>query len=177
VAADANGVVTSFDHGSCGLGAGFENVFGLKRSGVARRGETLFDKALFANGLAHRQNGDLVMAATREDALLTLGDDFAETGRIAIPGGPDNLTIADDGDIVAAVHPSLFKLMLTRKFGLGAAPSRIVKADPETGAVEILFDDPKGALFSAATVAIETENGLAAGSVTDEGLLVCQAAS
>ena len=177
VAADERGAVTSFDHGSCGFGAGLENVFGFKSSGVERNGETLFGKARFANGLAHARNGDLVMAATREDALIVLGrDDFAEENRIAVPGGPDNLTVAPDGGIVAAIHPSLFSLMLNRKFGAKTAPSRIVKADPDTGAVEILYNDLKGALFSAATVAVETQDGLAAGSVTDEGLLVCQAA-
>ncbi len=176
VAADGEGVVTSFDHASCGFGAGLENLFGLKRSGVARHGAALYDKARFANGLARHPNGDLVMAATREDALIRLGDDFTEAGRVALPGGPDNLTIAQDGGVVAAAHPSLFKLMLTRKLGIGAAPSRIVKADLDTGAVDILFDDAKGTLFSAATVAVETASGLVAGSVTDEGLLVCQAA-
>lgn len=176
VAADENGAVASFDHGSCGFGAGLENIFGLKRSGVARNGETLFAQARFANGLAHAPGGGLVMAATRENALVVLGGEgFSESARIAVPGGPDNLTIAYDGDIVAAAHPSLFSLMLNRKFGARTAPSRIVKADAHTGAVEILFDDPSGDLFSAATVAVETEAGLVAGSVTDEGLLVCAA--
>lgn len=176
VASGGEGTITSFDHGSCGAGAGLENVFGLKRSGVARNGETLFDKARFANGLAHAPDGDLVVAATRENALIVLGGEgFSESARIAVPGGPDNITIAYDGGIVAAAHPSLFSLMLNRKFGARAAPSRIVKADAATGAVEILFDDPSGRLFSAATVAVETEAGLVAGSVTDEGLLVCQA--
>lgn len=178
VAVDEQGSVASFDHGSCGFGAGIENVFGLKRSGVSRDGETLYGKAGFANGLAYGASGDLFMAATREKALVVLGrDGLAETARIAVPGGPDNLTIGYDGGIVAAAHPSLTKLMFNRKFGFGAAPSRIIKANPETGHVDILFDDPKGKLFSAATVAIETQSGLAAGSVTDEGLLVCQASS
>lgn len=178
VAADGQRVFASFDHGSCGVGAGLENVFGLKRSGVARDGETLFGNARFANGLARRSNGDLVMAATREDALIVLdGEAFSERARIALPGGPDNLTLADDGGVIAATHPSLFSLMLNRKFGARTAPSRIVKADIESGVVDILFDDPSGKIFSAATAAVETEAGLVAGSVTDEGLLVCRAAS
>ena len=178
VAADGEGVVASFDHGACGFGAGLENVFGLKRSGVARNGEALFERARFANGVAHAPDGDLVVAATRENALIVLdAETFSESARIALPGGPDNLTVAHDGGLVAATHPSLFSLMLNRKFGARTAPSRIVKADPETGAVDILFDDPSGKIFSAATVGVETEAGLAAGSVTDEGLLVCRAGS
>jgi len=63
--------------------------------------------------------------------------------------------------------------MFARRLGIGAAPSRIVEADPSTGRVDILFDDPKGKTFSAATVAVETRDGLIAGSVLDEGVLVC----
>ena len=68
-------------------------------------------------------------------------------------------------------------MALHRRLGIGRAPSRIIKANPQTGAVEILFDDPDGALFSAATVAVEWAGALIAGSVTDEGLLVCRAAA
>ncbi|MEO1135151.1 MAG: hypothetical protein AAFW68_00910 [Pseudomonadota bacterium] len=179
VAAIDGGVVTSFTHASCGFGAGVENIFRLKRSGVSGENGAVFDKAAFANGVAITPGGDIVMAATRERALLFLekmGEGLHEALRIEIPGGPDNLSLATDGGVVAAAHPSMMKLMFNRKFGIGKAPSRIVKADPDTGAVEILFDDPRAELFSAATVAVETPGGLVAGSVTDEGLLVCQAA-
>lgn len=180
VAATGGDVLISFTHASCGFGAGVENVFRLKRSGVSNRNGAIFDEAAFANGVAITAGGDLAMAATRERALIVLegsDDAWRETLRIDLPGGPDNLTLAYDGGVVAAVHPSMMKLMFNRKFGLGKAPSRIVKADPDTGAVAVLFDDPEAQKFSAATAAVETEAGLVAGSVTDEGLLVCQAAS
>lgn len=178
VEASGGAVFVSFDHGGCGAGAMLENVFSLKRSGFASQEGILFDRAVFANGLARAASGDMVMAATREKALLVLhetDDGFSVVKRIAVPGGPDNLAVAGDGGVIAAVHPSLMKLAANRKFGLGKAPSRIVKADPDTGAVAILFDDAKGRVFSAATAAIETESGLVAGSVTDEGLMVCRA--
>ena len=178
VAASREGVITSFDHASCGFGAKLENVFFLKRSGVERDSEPLFSKASFANGVLSHEDGRIVMAATREKALLVLNktdDGYHEIARVSLPGGPDNLSFNSDGAVIAAVHPSTFALMLNRKFGVGKAPSRIVEANLETGDVEMLFDDPKGALFSAATVGVETESGFAAGSVTDEGLLVCQA--
>ncbi len=168
-------ILTSFDHASCGFGGGLEDIFRLKRSGYANEHGVVFDKAAFANGIAKLGNGDVVLAATRENALLVVN---AENGdvrrRIKLPGGPDNLTLAADGGIVAATHPKMLKLAFNRKLGWGRAPSRIVKADTETGEVEVLFDDPEGALFSAATAAIQTESGLVAGSVTDEGLLVCR---
>ncbi|WDI30899.1 hypothetical protein PUV54_13145 [Hyphococcus flavus] len=178
----ANDVVTnegenlvSFDHASCGIGAGFENIFRLKRSGLMNDRSIVFKKALFANGLAQTVDGDFVLAATRENALLVLDRNKHEIKtRIDLPGGPDNLSVSAEGDIIAAVHPKMLKLAFNRKLGWGRAPSRIIKADPQTGAIDILFDDPKGALFSAATSAVKVEQGLIAGSVTDEGLLVCR---
>ncbi len=177
VAADEGNVVTTFDHASCGFGGSLENIFRLKRSGLADESGPVFTKAAFANGVAHLDDGEIAMAATRESAVLLLapsGDGFGERARIALPGRPDNLTVSADGAIVAALHPSLSKLASARKFGLGKAPSRIVRADAAGGDVEILFDDPEGDLFGAATAAVETGQGLVAGSVIDEGLLVCR---
>lgn len=174
-------VLTSFDHGACDWRAGIEDVFRLKRSGVVdENGAQLFSKAAFANGVAKTLGGDIVVAATRENALLFLQEKdgaYIETARIPTPGGPDNLTIAEYGGIVAALHPSLLRLAFNRKLGFGAAPSRLVKVDPETGAMTLLFDDPTGQAFSAATVGIETASGLIVGSVTDKGVLVCQKAA
>lgn len=181
VLATGDRTFASFDHGACGWRAGLENAFRLKRSGLATgEGERLFEGAAFANGLVVTLGGEIIMAATRENALLLLkeNDDHAvETGRIALPGGPDNLTLSHDGGVVAAVHPSLRRLAFNRRLGIGRAPSRIVKADPDTGRVELLFDDAAGDLFSAATVGVETAKGLVAGSVTDDGVLVCKEAS
>lgn len=169
---------TSFDHGACGWRGGLEQVFNLKRSGLALDGAgPVYAKAGFANGLAMTGEGAIVMAATRENALIFFeqrSDGVEEDKRIRIPGGPDNLTLSHDGGVVAAAHPSMLRLALNRKLGVGRAPSRIVKVDPETRAATLLFDDPSGALFSAATVAMETGAGLVAGSVTDEGVLVCE---
>ena len=172
---------TSFDHGFCGWRAGFEDIFNLKRSGLALNGvANIFDRAGFANGLARSASGDIILSATRENALVLfkeLSGAVEEKARIDLPGGPDNLSVAFDGGIIAATHPSLWRLGLNRKFGLGKAPSRIVKVDADKGDVENLFDDRSGKLFSAATVAVETKDGLVAGSVTDAGMLVCRGGS
>ncbi len=93
---------------------------------------------------------------------------------IMTPGGPDNLSLADDGRIVAAVHPRLHLLGLYLGGWTSSAPSRIVAADPGSGTVEVLFDDPDGVLFSGATGALLIDDMLIAGSVRDEGLLVCR---
>ena len=171
------GVLTSFDHASCGWQAGIENLFNLKRSGLADGINPIFKGVGFANGIEVTTDGDIALAATRENALIILNpnnDKVSELARIELPGGPDNLTIAPDGKIVAAVHPKMLKLALNRKLGFGKAPSRIIKADPDTAEVEILFNDPDGAIFSAATVGVSLPKGLVLGSVTDAGLLVCR---
>ncbi|WP_425408942.1 hypothetical protein [Hyphococcus sp.] len=176
VATSGARIYTTFDHASCGFGASIENVFRLKRSGVMESGQPVFAAAAFANGIARFDNGRLAIAATREKALIVVDEkNYSVQKRIALPGGPDNLTKTNSGEIIAALHPSMVKLALNRKLGVGHAPSRIVKVDMEKQAIKVLFDDARGELFSAATVAVETNRGLVAGSVTDEGLLVCQA--
>ncbi|MEX6633924.1 NHL repeat-containing protein [Hyphococcus lacteus] len=170
-------ILTSFDHASCGWQAGIENLFNLKRSGFANGSNPIFKGVGFANGIEVTANGDIALAATRENALIILdpnNGNVSELARIELPGGPDNLTITSDGKIIAAIHPKMLRLALNRKLGLGKAPSRIVKADPDTAEVEILFDDPDGTNFSAATVGISLPQGLVLGSVTDAGLLVCR---
>ncbi len=174
-------IFTSFDHGACNWREPLEDVFNLKRSGLtSNHSGAVFNEAAFANGLTRTQGGNIVLAATRENALLLMAErsNGVETiSRIDVPGGPDNLSISYDGGVVAATHQNLIRLMFNRKLGLGKAPSRIVKANPETGAVDVLMDDPSGKLFSAATIAVESKRGLVAGSVTDKGVLVCDAAS
>lgn len=170
----------SFDHERCDWRGGLEDALSLRRSGVAADdGERLYDRALFANGIARAEDGRIVLAATREDALLMMTQEDGKlklTDRIKLPGGPDNLTVSPDGGIVAAVHPSLVRMGLNRRLGIGRAASRVVKVNPQSGAVEILLDDPHGRSFSAATVAAEWHGGLIIGSVTDDGLFVCKGA-
>ncbi len=182
----ANDIVTigdttlvSYDHAACGGGALVENLFGLKRSGVADiHGAPIFKRALFANGVLALGEGRLILAATREKSLLVLEKDdngeWRATRRIKLPGSPDNLTRASDGEVVAALHPSLWRTGAHRRLGWRRAPSRVVKTKLETGDTRLLFDDPRGALFSAATAAVLVDDMLVAGSATDSGLLVCQ---
>ncbi|MEO1001460.1 MAG: hypothetical protein AAFW69_12805, partial [Pseudomonadota bacterium] len=70
-----------------------------------------------------------------------------------------------------ALHPSLSRLALHRFGWMGRAPSRVVRV--EDGAVEVLFDDPRGRLYSAATVAAQQGDRLVIGSVTEDALLIC----
>lgn len=167
----------SYDHDDCGWRGGLEDVFGSTNSGVSiPDGESVFYGVRHANGLVPTGDGRLALAATRDKAIVLLQETdgkFSVEKKFAMPGAPDNLTVAADGAIVAALHPSLTAIGLARRMGFGKAGSRIVSVDPETGATTLLFDDPKAALFQAATAAVYAEGVLVAGSVLDAGLLVC----
>lgn len=164
VLATPGGVVLSYDGGR-----------GLSPAGrVVRTGtpaERLGGEFSFANGLVIDRAGRTWVAETRGGRITEV-----ESGRqIALPGGPDNLTLAPDGRILAALHPSLIRYALHRFAWPGGerAATRIVAVDPESGAVEVLLDDPDGSVFSGATVAASAGGFLVLGAVREPGLLVC----
>ena len=174
---DDGEAITTFTHSNCGWSAGVENLFRIKKSGLrAQNGDVLYDKALFANGAIKIGADRIMLAATREQALILLADNdngLEEIRRIELSGAPDNLSLKGANNIVAAVHPALGRLTLNRKLGIGKSPSRVIEADIITGAQHLLFDDPTGKVFSAASVGVSMENSLIVGSATDRGLLVC----
>ena len=177
--------LVTYDHSLCGWRAMIEDVFNLKRSGIVRPDDSalLFKGLSYANGLARLSEHKYAIAATRENAIVFVeerlgimakGEKLQESVRVELPGGPDNLTMSADGDIIAALHPSLLWIGAHRKLGIERAPSRIVAIDPDNGKVSLLYEDLRGDQFSAATVGVRTGNMLIAGSVSEPGLLVCQ---
>lgn len=195
-AASPSRVLVSNDHGACGgWGRFWENVTGRRGAqvwqvvfgdgeGEAARVSLAAGGIGFANGLALGGGDDprLYVAATREQAIRVyrLGDLDAglPTEPVAVypvEGGPDNLTWAADGRLIAALHPSLFRLGLYRHrwFGVGHAPSTIVALDPASGAAHPLYADESGEAFPAATVAAHWDGLLVLGAVAAPGLLVC----
>lgn len=145
------------------------------------RVEVLATGLAFPNGVLIARTGrgrELYIAETRARRLRAYpADAVAGPGAfIELPGGPDNLTPAPGGAIVAALHPHLLRLA-AYKFGWAArAPSRVARIDPETRAVDILFDDPDGALLPGITAALLSGDGttLIAGAARAPGLLVCK---
>lgn len=120
----------------------------------------------FANGL----NEEFV-AETRASRLSRI-----DGTAISLPGGPDNISVTENGSVVVALHPTLPQLWLYIQGWLDRAPTRIVRVEPVNGDVEVLFDDPAGVMFAGATSAIMTEGRMIAGSVRDAGLLICEKA-
>lgn len=170
--------VVSFDHASCGWRGRVEDIFALRASGVATaEGENVFEGVGHANGVVALESGALALAATRDMQLLVLtpdGEKFGIERTISLPGAPDNLTVTADGEIVAALHPSLLAIGMQRRLGLGRSGSRVVRVNPETGETTLLFEDRRAKLFSAATAALEEGGLLVIGSVADSGLVVCK---
>ncbi len=170
--------LVTLDHSGCGWRATMEDVFGT-RSGrvVDGEGATLLSGIGFANGMAMTPDGAIVVAATRERALFVASvaaDGATITSTVKLAAAPDNLTLSDEGRIVAAVHPRLLAIGMQRKLGIGRSPSRAIEVDLESGDQTLLFDDPNGQLLSAVTAAIFTQGMLVMGSVSEAGLAVCR---
>ena len=118
----------------------------------------------FPNGIS-----GLLIAETRKNRI------FRPTATaIQLPGGPDNLTREDLRTVLVALHPSLRRLWLYLNGLWPWAPSRLARVNVISGAVEVLYDDPTGEQFPAATSAVFAKDMLIAGSVGAEGLLVCR---
>lgn len=169
-------IYASFDHASCAPSLTDEAAGGGSTGIVDLAGRSVYRDVRFANGLARRDAQNFALAGTRDKSVLLFREEagaLAMAARIETPGGPDNLSYAPGGALVAALHPDLFKLALARRMGLGKSPSRIVSIDPDTERVRILFDDPAAKRLSAASVAVVHDGRLIIGSALDEGLAVC----
>lgn len=189
-------ILFSRDHGACDdRGALLEDIFGSAKGEVVQlilppqtdglvEVKNIAEGLGYANGLAvDRNRNELFVAATRESAVHVYGLDAlsasapqATIGQIDVTGGPDNLTLLKNGDLLAAVHPSLLAIGLYRRQWLGRtrAPSRILRLNPQDTSVHVLWQDADGSTFSAASVAASLGPYLLIGSVADDGLMVCR---
>ena len=186
--------LVSNDGVACGRwGRRLERAFGLKRGNVAlvelddATGASairpLAEGIGFANGLAIDAH-HFYVAATRDQALLAYRiDGFDGTGAprepesiIAVSGGPDNVSWASEHVLLVAVHPSLLRLAAYRYRWMSlmdTAPTRIVGVDVRDGSQRTLYASDAGEPLSAVTIAVAYGNSLIAGSVTDDGLMLC----
>lgn len=191
---DSNTLVVSIDRSSCADFTVNEDVFGFPGGhlvkvaiGAGIDTVTAIDTPSmnFPNGVASdHQTGAVHVATTKgasilsfdRDALLSEGLSVKPRVR-SLAEHPDNLSVMKpprDGEVIVSVYPDLPALAAYRYrwFGRDKSASKIIGVSNE-GATRVLFDDPQGAIFSAASSAILDEI-LIAGSVGDGGLLVCQ---
>ncbi len=101
---------------------------------------------------------------------------WQRTGCIRLDGCPDNITLASDGEIVAAVHPKILDLARQERDRRFKAPSAVRYISPAAlrgdGHPEALYDDP-GDEIAAASVAVKVGDRLFIGSVYDDHILIC----
>lgn len=183
-----DGLAVSLDRGHCPGWSVLERVLGVARARVielalpARSAPQVLNAAehmatrltglALANGVARLPNGALAVAETRAKRVVI--DDAGKRRRLRLPGAPDNLTVADDGRLVAALSPNLIGFARYRYGHSPRTGSRVIALDPDTGAIQRLFEDPSGQRFPGATVAVVVGQSLIAGSVRAQGLLVCE---
>ncbi|MEM1397163.1 MAG: hypothetical protein AAGH38_06915 [Pseudomonadota bacterium] len=172
-----SGTLVSNDHGACGWRATLEDVFSLSAAGVSgEKGKTIVSGLQYANGITQSPTGEIAVASTRGKKIALfrrVGNKLSIRREVDVPGGPDNLTTAGDGSILAAVHPSLLRFAAHRHLGFPEAPTRIVQIDPYTLEQNLVFDDKRGSTFSGATVAVKAGSKLILGAAIEPGLLVC----
>ncbi len=182
------------DRGACGSWMWAEDVLGLRRASVVhvelsdggrleRPPVPVAGGIGFANGITvDREARRAIVAATREEALLVYDLDTLlssnagrPVGRIVLPGGPDNLIMADGQTLLAGVHPSLLRMGFYRNrwFETETAPARLMRVDMSDASTGLVYDDMVGADFPAVTAGIEYADHIIMGSVTAPGLMVC----
>ncbi|MEO0983152.1 MAG: hypothetical protein AAFX03_10925 [Pseudomonadota bacterium] len=180
LAFDGDGLVISLDRKKCPGWAFDERVLGVAKGRLVfysrdGREEDLVGGLKFANGVEVLSDGRFAVAETRRNRIYIREPDGSGR-RLKTPGGADNLTLAPDGRLIAALHPDLIRLGRYRYGHRDTAPSRVIALDPDTGDIELLFEDRSGETFSGATAAVLMDGLLVVGSVRDAGLLVCRKA-
>ena len=185
---DPDHLVVSLDREACaGLRRFAELALGLSRGrvivvdldGKTSPQEIARDLA-FPNGIAVAP-GDaptVHVAVSREQALLSFrreGGSWRLVRSIGIDGGPDNLAWDAVGNLLAAVHPDLFRFGLysMRVPGFDSTPTRLVRIAPDGGVTGRDIGDA-GGRFDGATDYVLAERLLVAGAAFDDGLLVCR---
>jgi hypothetical protein len=132
----------------------------------------------YANGNALSPDGTtfyVSSVATSEIHRFTRSADNSLERRdvIALPGGPDNISMRPDGTFTVALHPKTLAAYMYLNGTADTAPSRVVHVDPrDTPQVQVIYDDP-GIEISAASVAPMDDDRMFIGAVAGAKLLDC----
>lgn len=163
---EAEALQITIDRGSCGMSIS-DLMPGATTGRIAVWDGAQLRLAKYGLAFPNGISGSLI-AETRKNRIFR-----QSATAIKLPGGPDNITRQDPRTVLVALHPSLRRLWLYLNGLWPWAPSRLARVNAISGAVEVLYDDPTGEQFSAATSVVFAKDMLIAGSVGAEGLLVC----
>lgn len=171
------------DHETCGLWRQkWDNVFRPKSSSLLRMRQdaeakptVIIKKLSYANGVAPHPYGGLYIGETRAQRLSQQFGTFKtpphhSQGNVTLPGGPDNLTVTEQGDILAALHPNLIRFAAFRAGWGSRVKSRfaIIAPDKSVNTYDVPAD-----IMSGATVALKVDKSVYLGGAFDNGIAVC----
>ena len=173
-------------YGSRGsLGRLAENYFFLPRANVlffdGERFRVVARGLMLANGIVYDRARERVYVAevlgrrVRVYRVNPFAGDLVEERRIALPFGPDNLALDENGDLWAAGHPNLLATARMMRDLAKPAPSAVARiTDPASAEprVELVFRDP-GTMIPAASIALPFAGRLLIGAVYGDHLLSC----
>lgn len=145
-------------------------------------GDIVIDRLRMANGIALSPDGDTLYVAEvlgRRVSAWRRQDTFGllPLWTADLPMGPDNLSLAPDGGLLAAGHPDLLAMSLRMRDADRRSPSEVTRLIPgEDGTApdsDTLFQDT-GDLLTGASVAARYGDHLYIGAVFGERILKCK---
>ena len=89
-----------------------------------------------------------------------------------MPGQPDNIEVMPDGSLIVGLHTKMLALMTSMLDPDVAIPSRLVRLDPDSEDVTIVYEN-KGTEISAASVGSIYQDKLVIGAIANPDVLVC----
>lgn len=98
--------------------------------------------------------------------------DLKEVSRFEIGNGPDNLELDEQGRMLAAAHPSVFKFLRHVSSPANFSPTQIVRINLNKGTMEEIYAN-HGEEISAASTALTFNKHLILSQVFEDFLLVC----
>ena len=135
-----------------------------------------------ANGIARSAGGEeIYVSGSLGDELLVFERDGSDrlSLRESVPLGssPDNVSVAADGSLLIAAHPSLFRILIARtETPWGLMPSQVISLSPSARGedrVEEIYMN-RGEEISNVTVAAPYgPNMFLMGTAYEEGVFVC----
>ena len=135
------------------------------------------------NGVLVRKEGDkeyLYRSAFFENAVVKYeivkpeqgGSDLQEGARMNVEHGPDNLELDEQGNLLVAVHPSVFRFLMHLTSAGQNSPSQIVKINLANQQSRLVYANDGGEI-SAASTAVVLDNRMIVSQVFEDFLLVC----
>ena len=175
-------LATNDSHYTIGWRQLAENFLRLPVANVVHYDGTRFSEFVgdvtFPNGINISQDGQQLYVALLGPSVIQVFDRNPKNGAfsaprsISVPGQPDNIEVMADGTLLVGLHTKMLDLFLGMLDPAVDIPSRVVRIDPATADVSIVYDNT-GEELTAASVASTYRNRLVIGAIADPKVLIC----